>query len=34
MDIRFFSRENIEPFVGIAQRQRKNVSKSNFLRFM
>lgn len=33
-ELRFFSRENTEPFVRIAQRKRKKVSKSNFLRFM
>ena len=34
MGIRFFSMENTEPFVRIAQRKRKKVNKSNFLRFM
>ena len=34
MGIRFFPMENTEPFVRIAQRKRKKVNKSNFLRFM
>jgi hypothetical protein len=34
MGIRLFPMENTEPFVRIAQRKRKKVNKSNFLRFM